>query len=95
MGLNNLDFLSPSPKAFIFQENSNKTNFGGVFSLIYFLIFIILSIYYLSLYILDDNYSLEYFFYEKILDTKQYIKKINDERYNPLFNMNVYLIDGY
>ena len=95
MGLNKLDFLSPPPKAFIFQENSNKTNFGGVFSLIYFLIFIILSIYYISLYVLDDNYSLEYFFYEKILDTKQYIKKINDERYNPLFNMNVYLLDGY
>ena len=65
MGLNKLDFLSPPPKAFIFQENSNKTNFGGVFSLIYFLIFIILSIYYLSLYILDDNYSLEYFFMKK------------------------------
>ena len=43
---------------------------------------------------MDDNYSIEYFFYEKILDTKQFIKKFNDERYNPLFNMSVYLFDG-
>ena len=94
MGLNKLDFLSPSPKGFIFQQNSNKTNLGGVLFLIYLLLFFILFIYYISLYALDDNYSIEYLFFENILDRKAYIKRMNDERYNPLFNTYAYLFDG-
>ena len=30
-----LDIISPSPNSFIFQEESNKTLFGGILSLIY------------------------------------------------------------
>ena len=94
MGLHKLDFLSPSPKTFIFHQNSNKTNLGGVLSLIYLLIFIILFIYYISLYALEDNYSIEFLFFEKFLGRKEYIKMMNDERYNPLFDIKVYLFDG-
>jgi hypothetical protein len=94
MGLHKLDFLSPSPKSFTFQQNSNKTNLGGVLSLIYLLVFIILFIYYISIFIMDDNYSIEYTFYEKILQREERNKKMNDERYNPLFDMSVYLFDG-
>ena len=43
---------------------------------------------------MDDNYSIEYTFYEKILQREEQNKKMNDERYNPLFDMSVYLFDG-
>ena len=32
--MNKLDFLSGAPKTLIFEKNSNKTNFGGVWTLI-------------------------------------------------------------
>ena len=33
-----IDFLSDSPKTFIFKKSSNKTTFGGFLTLIYGLI---------------------------------------------------------
>ena len=39
-----LDFLSNSPKTFIFEKSSNKTTFGGSLTLIYiFIVFLIVS----------------------------------------------------
>ena len=32
--MKNFDFLSDSPKIFIFKKDSNKTNFGGILFLI-------------------------------------------------------------
>ena len=49
MRLNVLDILSDSPKNFIFQKESNKTNFGGLLTVIFLSAFLLLSI----LYILD------------------------------------------
>ena len=37
-----LDFLSNFPKAYIFQQSSNKTTFGGFLTIIY--VFIVLLI---------------------------------------------------
>ena len=44
--MHSLDFLSGPPKFFIFQKESNKTNFGGVFFFIYIFIVILISIFY-------------------------------------------------
>ena len=41
MGLHRLDFFSNSPKNFIFQNASNKTNLGGVLTLIYIIFFLV------------------------------------------------------
>ena len=43
--MNILDIISESPKAYIFQKSSNKTNLGGIFTLFYlvFLIAIIIG----------------------------------------------------
>ena len=94
MGLHKLDFLSDSPQVFIFQQNSNKTNLGGVLSLIYLIVFLILALYYISIYILEDNYSVQYLFYEQMRTRNEVEKMMNDERYNPLFDINIQLFDG-
>ena len=36
--MNKLDFLSGAPKTLIFEKSSNKTNFGGVLTIIYLII---------------------------------------------------------
>ena len=94
MGLHKLDFLSDSPQVFIFQQNSNKTNLGGILSLIYLIVFLILALYYISIYILEDNYSVQYLFYEQMRTRNEVEKMMNDERYNPLFDINIKLFDG-
>ena len=36
--MHGLDFLSGAPKTLIFEKGSNKTNFGGVLTIIYLII---------------------------------------------------------
>ena len=55
-----LDIFSDSPKYFIFQKETNKTNFGGVLTLFFILIMIFISLLYLLDYIDMNNYSIEY-----------------------------------
>ena len=45
--MHRLDFLSGAPKTFIFEKSSNKTNLGGVFTLIYLIIVLIISLAYI------------------------------------------------
>ena len=42
-----LDFLSGAPKTFIFEKSSNKTNLGGVFTLIYLIIVLLIFLVYI------------------------------------------------
>jgi len=55
-----LDIFSDSPKYFIFQKETNKTNFGGVLTLLFSIIMIFFSILYLLDYKDMDKYSIEY-----------------------------------
>ena len=67
MGLHCLYFLSDSPKNFIFQNKSNKTHFGGLLSLIFFILSILITILYLIDFASQDDFSIEYAYHEKIL----------------------------
>ena len=58
--MHSLGFLSNSPKIFIFQKNSNKTNLGGIFSFIYIIIVLFISSLYIFDYISNDKYVVEY-----------------------------------
>ena len=87
----NFDFLSSAPRNFIFQKNTNKTNFGGFLSVIYFIIFLIVSIYYLLSYYNEDNYSIQYLFHEKILSFEEYYERIQSNKYNPNFLFDVFI----
>ena len=78
-----LDIFSDSPKFFIFQKQANKTNFGGILTLIFSLIMIFISL----LYFLDYNdlndYSIEYSHIPNLTLDKDIPKLNNNPDYNP------------
>ena len=78
-----IDFLSESPKSLIFNQGSNKTLFGGVLSLIFLLIVLVISILYLVDYFINDKYNVEYAFYQEVLNDDQRKEKENSKKYNP------------
>ena len=56
---NFLDFISTSPNFFIFQNEANKTNFGGVLFLIYIIIMFFISLGYILDYHINPKYVIE------------------------------------
>ena len=64
-----LDLLSQPPKTFIFERLTNRTIFGGFLSIIYLIIMIFISIYYIYNYIIGDKY--EYFYSYRLLPEEQ------------------------
>ena len=65
------DILSQPPRTYIFERFSNKTIFGGVLSIIYLLIMIFISIYYIYNYIIGDKYEYFYSYRELPQDQKK------------------------
>ena len=55
-----IDFLSEYPRAYIFEKDINKTNFGGVLFLIYSIIMLIISFSYILDFALNDKFEVEY-----------------------------------
>ena len=92
--MHKLDFLSSSPHSFIFHQNSNKTNFGGVLSLIYLIVVLIIAAFYLVFYLIEDNYTVEYLYHENILTQEENEKMKNNPKYNPTFKFDIGLFDG-
>ena len=85
-------FISDSPRIYIFQKSSNKTNLGGVLTLIY-LISLVLIIF-LYLYDFFKNYYQKYevtYFYNQFRD-----KVYRDEQkkeFNPLIDLSFKVVD--
>ena len=100
MGLHFLDFLSPSPVVSIFQKSSNKKNFGGFCIILYIIAFIIITVYYILNYTRQENYSINYSFYNldkshnfsDILDLT-FFYKIIDSNGNTKSNISLYAIN--
>ena len=86
--MNKLDFLNGAPKTFIFERNSNKTNLGGIFTLIYLIIIILIIFAYIYSYEVNIKYSLLYT-YEHEYDKKRLEEKSEDERFNPEITYNI------
>ena len=78
-----IDFLSESPKNFIFNENSNKTFFGGILSLIYLIIVLLITSFYLVNYFISDKYTVEYGFFQEVSDESKRKEMLESEKYNP------------
>ena len=57
--MHSLDFFSEAPVNYIFQKDSNKTNLGGVFFLIYIIIMFFISLYYILDYVMNNKYEIE------------------------------------
>ena len=91
--MHGIDFLSSEPKSFIFHKRSNKTNLGGVLSILYLLVFLIIAISYLVFYSLKDNYSIEYISYETIYSWEEYKEMFYDPRYDPTLYFEMYVFE--
>ena len=81
--MNKLDFLSEAPKTLIFEKNSNKSNLGGVLSLILFIIVLFITFSLIYDYAMNSKYSVIYSYDEEFLNDDRLEKKLNDEKYNP------------
>ena len=83
-----LDFLSNSPKTFIFQQSSNKTTFGGFLTIIYILVILIIAFVYICNYAANDKYIISYINYEKDISYDDIIELDKDTKYNPTLNFS-------
>ena len=88
-----LDFLSNSPKTFIFEKSSNKTTFGGSLTLIYIFIVFLIAITYAYNYYANDKYIISYIKDQKSILIKQQEEFKNDPKYNPTLNFSIDLLD--
>ena len=68
--MHGLDFLSGAPKTLIFEKGSNKTNFGGVLTIIYLIIVLIIIITYMVDYAVNPKYSVVYTYDHKFTPDK-------------------------
>lgn len=91
MRLTGFDFFSSSPQNFIFQRRTNRTNFGGVLSIVYLLVSLIIFSFYFVSYYYEDNYSIQYIYQEKFITNEEILKMVKSERYNPTYNICVSL----
>ena len=84
--MNALDFISDSPRTYIFQKRANKTNLGGILTLIYLIILLLIIVTYLYDFFNYEKFEYNYFFkyFPNEEDRKDYKKK-------PEFNHQVNL----
>ena len=83
--MNAFDFLSDSPRTYIFHKRSNKTNLRGVLTFIYIIILLLLILVYLFDYF--KNYYKKFeisYFYNQFLDENVRNEKKKDPKCNPL-----------
>ena len=83
--MNAFDFLSGPPQISIFEKSSNKTNLGGVLTLIYLIIFLIISIAYIYNYEVNPKYIVSYSYEHKYVenDRERIINK-----FDPILTLN-------
>ena len=87
------DILSEAPKSLIFNEDSNKTVFGGSLSLIYLLITLGIAIFYFVNYFANDKYNVEYGFFQEVLDWPKQQEMLASDEYNPEIEFSYAMVD--
>ena len=95
--MHSFDFLSNSPKNFIFHKNSNKTNLGGVLFIIYIIIILGISFAYLydffSDYISNNKYVVQSSLIEEFVDDERAEELKAESETNPVLNFSIELYD--
>jgi hypothetical protein len=87
-----LDILSEPPNMLIFQNEKNKKTSGAVFSIILFIIMIIISVAYIHDYAINDKYTFEAMkFYNFTNDDEELQKIVDNDKYKPYLNFDVRL----
>ena len=86
--MNKLDFLSEAPQILFFQNESNKTFFGGILFIIYIIFVTSLSIIHILDYFLNDKYEIYY----SLIRNDGSEKEIPvDDEMDPLLNFSINL----
>ena len=85
-----LDFISGAPKTFIFQQDSNKTNLGGILTVLFIIAMIVIIYAYLYEYFANDKYNVTYLFTEEHYTNEEMDAKYDD---NLLFPEIKYSLD--
>ena len=93
--MNSLDFISESPRTFIFQKSSNKTNLGGILTLFYLMILALITFVYLFDYFKNyyNKFEINYL-YNQFKDETYKEEKKAQPGYNPLTNFSFYILDN-
>ena len=89
MRIKKIDILSESPAVYIFNEDDNKTVFGGVLSLIFLIILFLVSFFYLTEYFGGDKYKVEYGIQQNYLTEKENEAFLNNSKYNPVLTFSL------
>ena len=94
--MHGLDFLSGAPKTLIFEKGSNKTNFGGVLTIIYLLIVLIIIVTYMVDYAINPKYSIVYTYEHQFKgDQASYDNRYNNKDLNPEIIFNLKMSSDY
>ena len=88
-----IDFLSESPKLFIFEKEANKTNFGGILIIFYSIIMLGICIFYGIKYHKDDNYNVQSLIHFNFKSEAQKEKRKKNPLFNPTKKFQIDLID--
>jgi len=88
MFISNFDFLSSPPQIYFLGKRTNKTIFGGILFLIYIIIMIVITIFYILDYYLNDKYDIRYSLYKNFQEDLN-INVKNDLNYNFTFSMDM------
>ena len=90
--MNALDFISEQPKVHIFGKLSNKTNLGGILTLLYIIALILISVAYMYDFFHVPNYEYSYFYKNINREYREGLK----EKYNlnPITNFSIEVRDS-
>lgn len=91
--MRNIDLLSRSPRIFIFGKKADKTTFGGVLTIIYLLILILISFAYIYNFEEDMKYIISYGYFVNPANSEDEIKKSEDPLYNPTLKFMFDILD--
>ena len=95
--MHKFDFLSGAPKTLIFERKSNKTNLGGVLTLIYLIIVLLIILGYIYDYSMTQLYTISYSYdYQVHYDEDYMIERYKNESLNPKINFTfqIFKVDG-
>ena len=89
--MHRFDIISGAPKTFIFQKNSNKTNLGGIFTILFIVMAFLIIFSYLYEYFVNDKYNVSYTYDEKYYEYEDEDKIYNDDKLYPKIDYHLYV----
>lgn len=87
-----LDLISDSSRIYIFQKRTNKTNLGGIFTLVYLIILILITVAYLYDYFESAPYQYNNFYKYINEEDRAKLKKENKD-YTPDITFRFVILD--